>query len=372
MVTVRHAGGSYPVVIEIGAISQLPTVVAEWLPGRRIVAITDRNVARAIDHDLKVPVLVIPPGEGSKTRRRWSDLTDQLLALGFGRDSGLVAIGGGVVGDLAGFVAATFQRGVPYVQVPTSLLAMVDASVGGKTGVNTHHGKNLVGAFHPPVGVLIDPSAVRTLRSPHLRGGLVEAIKHGIVADAAYLDWIDAHQTRLLARDPEILRQLVRRSVEIKATIVGADEREGGRRAILNAGHTIGHALEWVSGYRRSHGDAIALGLVIEARIATRLDLVPAGAAAAMAERFAGLGVPLDLPAAGEDDGLIEAMTRDKKSRAGALRFALPRAPGALIGLPEWTTEVPVNVVRQALGDHRAAPQPPFSTPFPHPDTTKE
>lgn len=355
MVTVRHPGGSYPVVIEIGAIDRLPAVVTEWLPGRRIGVITDRNVARAIDQDLGVPVLVVPPGEGSKTRRRWSDLTDQLLDLGFGRDSGLVAIGGGVVGDLAGFVAATFQRGVPFVQVPTSLLAMVDASVGGKTGLNTHHGKNLVGAFHPPVGVLIDPNAVRTLGSTHLRGGLVEAIKHGLVADAGYLDWIDAHQAQLLARDPEILRQLVRRSVDIKAAIVGADEREGGRRSILNAGHTVGHALEFVSGYRRSHGDAVALGLVIEARIAARLDLAPARAASELAARFAGLGAPLDLPAAEEDDRLIEVMARDKKARGGALHFALPRAPGALIEAAEWTTEVSGDVVRHALADHRSA-----------------
>ncbi len=310
-------------------------------------------MARIIDHTLKVPVLVVPPGEGSKTRRRWSDLTDQLLALGLGRDAGLVAVGGGVVGDLTGFVAATFLRGIPYVQVPTSLLAMVDASVGGKTGLNTHHGKNLVGAFHPPMGVLIDPTVVRSLPSAHVRGGLVEAIKHGLVADAEYLSWIAGHETELMARDPEALRRLVRHSVEIKAAIVAGDEHETGRRAILNAGHTVGHALEWVSGYRLPHGDAVGLGLVIEARIATLLGLAPDGLGSELAARLARIGVPLELPAADQDDRIVEAIGRDKKVRAGSFRLALPRAAGGLASAPEWTTEVSADIVRQALGGHR-------------------
>lgn len=354
--TVHHAAGSYPVVIEPGALNQLPALVAEWLPARRLAVITDRHVARVIDHALKVPVLVVPPGEGSKSRRRWSDLTDQLLDLGFGRDGGLVAVGGGVVGDLTGFVAATFQRGIPYVQVPTSLLAMVDASVGGKTGLNTHHGKNLVGAFHPPAGVLIDPVVIQSLGSTHVRGGLVEAIKHGLVADAEYLAWIDGHQAELSARVPEVLARLVRRSVEIKAAIVAEDELETGRRAILNAGHTVGHALEWLSGYRLPHGDAVALGLVVEARIATLLGLAPAGLAEELAARFAGIGVPLALPAADQDDRLLDVMRRDKKVRDGAFRLALPRTPGALATSSEWTTEVSGSIVRQALGSHRDAP----------------
>lgn len=353
--TVPHAAGSYPVVIEPGSLSRLPALVAEWLPARRLALITDRNVARAIDHALKVPALVVPPGEGSKSRRRWSDLTDQLLDLGFGRDGGLVAVGGGVVGDLTGFVAATFQRGIPYVQVPTSLLAMVDASVGGKTGLNTHHGKNLVGAFHPPAGVLIDPVVVKSLGSVHVRGGMVEAIKHGLVADAEYLAWIDRHQGELTARAPEVVGELVRRSVGIKAAIVAGDERETGRRAILNAGHTIGHALEWVSGYRVPHGDAVGLGLVVEARIAALLGVAPDTLASELAERFARLGVPLGLPDPDQDDRLLEAMRRDKKVRDGAFWLALPRAPGVLVTAAEWTSVVPEAIVRQALGAHREA-----------------
>ncbi len=340
-------------VIEPGALGSLAAFAAESLPGRHLAVITDRNVARVITHDLKAPVLVVPPGEGSKSRRRWSDLTDQLLDLGFGRDAGLVAVGGGVVGDLTGFVAATFHRGIPYLQVPTSLLAMVDASVGGKTGLNTHHGKNLVGAFHPPVGVLIDPGAVRTLRSAHVRGGVVEAIKHGLVADPAYWAWIEDHLPALLARDPVVIGQLVRQSVEIKAAIVAGDEHEQGRRAILNAGHTVGHALEWLSGYRLPHGDAVGLGLVIEARIAALLGLAPASLAAELADRLARTGVPLGLPDAARDDELLDAMRRDKKVRHGSFRLALPREPGRLAQSAQWTTEVPDDIVRQALGNHR-------------------
>lgn len=340
-------------VIETGALGRLAAFAAETLPGRRLAIITDRNVARVIDHDLKAPVLVVPPGEGSKTRRRWSDLTDQLLDLGFGRDAGLVAVGGGVVGDLTGFVAATFHRGIPYLQVPTSLLAMVDASVGGKTGLNTHHGKNLVGAFHPPAGVLIDPAAVRTLRSAHVRGGVVEAIKHGLVADAGYWDWIDRHRAELLARDPAVVGHLVRHSVEIKAAIVATDEYEHGRRAILNAGHTVGHALEWLTGYRLPHGDAVGLGLVIEARIAAGCGLAPDTLATDLSDRLVRVGVPLELPDPDRDDELLAAMRRDKKARHGAFRLALPRVPGALAEAADWTTEVPDDVVRQALGSHR-------------------
>jgi 3-dehydroquinate synthase len=196
---------------------------------------------------------------------------------------------------------------------------------------------------------------VRSLGSAHVRGGLVEAIKHGLVADAEYLAWIDDHCPELLARDPDVLAQLASRSVEIKSAIVATDERENGRRAILNAGHTVGHALEWVSGYRLPHGDAVALGLVIEARIAALLDLAPESLVFGLVERFTRIGAPLALPAADQDDRLLEAMGRDKKAREGSLRLALPRQPGALIAAAEWTTAVPRSIVRQALGRHRNA-----------------
>ncbi|MHB1330218.1 MAG: 3-dehydroquinate synthase [Gemmatimonadales bacterium] len=352
---VRHASGHYPVIIRAGLLDDLAGLADEILPGRRLVAITDRNVARAIPPTLKCPFLVVAPGEGSKTRRRWADLTDQLLALGLTRSGALVAIGGGVVGDLTGFVAATFLRGIPFLQVPTSLLAMVDASVGGKTGVNTRHGKNLVGAFHPPAAVLIDPLAVQSLRSAHVRGGLMEAVKHGLVADAAYYDWIADSARLLLNRDPATIASLVRTSVAIKAQVVGEDEKEGGRRAILNAGHTVAHALERWSGYRIPHGDAVGIGLHVETVLAEDLGLAPPGSADLLQRRLAGLGLTLTLPPPSDDDALIESMHHDKKVQDHAIRFALPRAPGVLASLTaEWTTAVADDIVRQSLGRARS------------------
>jgi 3-dehydroquinate synthase len=351
---VAHAGGRYPVDVAPGGLAGLPALLDDVAPRRRVAVITDRNVARSVPMPLKAPTLVVPPGERAKTRTRWRTLTDRLLDLGFGRDSVVVAVGGGVVGDLAGFVAATFLRGVPCVQVPTSLLAMVDASVGGKTGVNTRHGKNLVGAFHPPAAVLIDPAVLTTLRTAHLRNGLVEAVKHGLVADAAYLDWIAAHAAGLTAREPAALTALVRRSVEIKAEVVGADEREAGRRAVLNAGHTVGHGIERVTGYRVAHGEAVAAGLVAEAALAARLGLAPGGLAADLRDRLRALGAGPVLPAAATDDAMLAAMRHDKKAEGGALRFALPRAPGRLAAGPPWTVPASDDDVRQALGTARA------------------
>jgi 3-dehydroquinate synthase len=349
-VEVRHGAGCYPVRIESGLTRRLRELVHDYLPDRRVAVITDRTVARAIPHGLEVPTLVIAPGEGSKTRGRWSALTDRLLALGFGRDAGIIALGGGVVGDLAGFVAATYLRGIPWIQVPTSLLAMVDASVGGKTGVNTPDGKNLVGAFHPPQAVLADPEVLRTLHRDHVAAGLVEAIKHGIVADAAYFEWIEAHREALQSLDPERLAELIAWSVRIKAQVVGEDERESGRRAVLNAGHTIGHAVEQVSGYSLLHGDAVAIGLVTEAALAHRAGIAQHN----LAERIRPLLVALDRPVAVDSawpaDALLDAMRHDKKVRAGAIRFALPNTLGVMArDGARWTIALPPDLVRTVL-----------------------
>ena len=219
----------------------------------------------------------LPAGRASKTREQWARLTDALLEQGFGRDSGIVALGGGVAGDLAGFVAATYMRGLPYVQVPTTLLAMLDASVGGKTGVDTPQGKNLIGAFHPPAAVIADPLVLGTLPERDFRGGMAEAVKHGLIADAAYFAWMERNADALLRRDQAALTRLVRRSVEIKAEVVSGDEREAGRRAILNAGHTVAHALEHATAYALPHGEAVALGLVAECALAERSAWRPTG-----------------------------------------------------------------------------------------------
>lgn len=356
LVRVTHATGSYPVFVQPGLLSRLPAMAAEFLPKRRLAVITDRTVARFIAPGLDVATLVVAPGEASKSRARWTALTDRLLDLGFGRDSAIVAVGGGVVGDLAGFVAATYQRGIPWLSVPTSLVAMVDASVGGKTGVNARHGKNLVGAFHPPVAVLADPALLATLHPAHLGAGLVEALKHGIVADQDYFGWIGAQSEALLRRDPHVLSELVARSVVIKAGIVSGDEREEGRRAILNAGHTVGHAIERVSEYGVLHGDAVAIGLVVEALLAHRLGLAERALAPTIRLALEQLGRATLLDPAWTDTALLDAMAMDKKVRAEALRFALPVAIGAMAGVDSnWTVAVSRDLVQIVLSTARSS-----------------
>lgn len=349
-VAVRHRHGEYPVLVGPGLLEDLPALAARYLPGRRLAVITDRNVARALDSPLPVPSLVVAAGERSKSRRRWADLSDRLLDLGFGRDTALVALGGGVVGDLAGFVAATYLRGVPWLQVPTTLLAMVDASVGGKTGVDTPHGKNLVGAFHPPAAVVADPRALRTLPEATYRAGLAEVIKHGLIADEAYLRWVGGHTETILAREEATMVRLVHRSVELKGGIVERDEFETGERAILNAGHTVAHAIEAVSGYVVPHGEAVAIGLVAEAALAEELGLAGPGLADTVRTMNESLGLPVSLPEDFTVDDLLDAMRHDKKAREGAVRFALPAAIGRMARDGDrWTVAVEAPQIAAAL-----------------------
>jgi 3-dehydroquinate synthase len=355
IVTVGHGAGSYPVFVEPGLMPRLPALAAEHLAGRRLVVITDRTVGRLVPHGLDAPTLVIAPGEGSKSRARWGALTDRLLDLGYGRDTGIVALGGGVVGDLAGFVAATYLRGVPWVQVPTSLVAMVDASVGGKTGINTSRGKNLIGSFYPPAAVLADPAVLATLHPEHLGAGLVEALKHGIVADAEYFVWIEEHAERLLAKEPDLLAELVARSVKIKATIVSEDERERGRRAILNAGHTVGHAIEQVTEYTVLHGNAVSIGLVTEALLSHRLGFAERALAPTIRLALERLERPTLLDANWRDADLLSAMAHDKKVRRETLRFALPSGIGEMAGADSnWTVPVSRDMVRIVLSTARS------------------
>lgn len=353
---IEHRNGSYPVFVEPGLLRELAARAAELLPDHRLVIVTDRTVGKLVSHDLEVPTLVVAPGEVSKTRGRWSALTDRLLDLGYGRDAAIIALGGGVVGDLAGFVAASYLRGVPWLQVPTSLVAMVDAAIGGKTGVNTPHGKNLVGAFHPPVAVLSDPVTLRSLHPDHLGGGLVEALKHGIVTDAEYFAWIVTQGPRLLAGEVPALTELIERSVAIKAAIVSGDERESGRRAVLNAGHTVAHAIEVVTDYSISHGDAVAIGLVTEALLAHRLGLADRALAPTIRLALEQLGRPTLLDPGWSDDALLDAMAHDKKVRRERLRFALPTGIGAMAGADSnWTVAVSTDVVRVVLGTARTS-----------------
>jgi 3-dehydroquinate synthase len=354
-VEVTHALGRYPVYVEPGVIGRLEELVGDHLDVARTVLIADGNVFALLQtghlgrNPWSGPALTFPAGEGSKTREQWARLTDALLADGLGRDSGIIALGGGVAGDLAGFVAATYMRGLPYLQVPTSLLAMLDASVGGKTGVDTPEGKNLIGAFHPPVAVVADPRVLATLPERDYRGGMAEAVKHGLIADAEYFGWMEREAGALLRRDEAALTHLVRRSVEIKAEVVSADEREAGRRATLNAGHTVAHALERVTGYGLPHGEAVALGLVAECALAEELGLAPTGVGGRVAGLLARLGLPVRLAGPLDAGQVVAAMASDKKNRAAQVRFALPSALGCMDAREGWTHEAPEPAIRGAL-----------------------
>jgi 3-dehydroquinate synthase len=254
------------------------------------------------------------------------------------------------VGDLAGFVAATFMRGVPVVQCPTSLLAMIDASIGGKTGVDTAAGKNLVGAFHPPAAVLADVETIQTLSPAQRRAGLAEAIKHGVLADADYFARLEAQLPALLDAEPSATLDAVARSVEIKAEVVRADERENGRRKTLNLGHTLGHALEHVSGYALLHGEAVAIGMVLEARMAERLGVAQPGTAQRISEVLARAGLPVQRPAALPVDAIVDATRLDKKARGGRVEYALPARIGAMAGAESgWSLPVDDQLVHEVL-----------------------
>jgi 3-dehydroquinate synthase len=368
MMEIEVAG--YRVRIAAGAIDDVGPVCATVARARMYAVITDEHVAphwlrrvqeslaRALPASLTVSH-AIAAGEAQKTRETWARLTDWMLSAGCGRDTAVVALGGGVVGDLAGFVAATYMRGVPVVQVPTSLLAMVDASIGGKTGVDTPAGKNLVGAFHQPAAVLVDPATLATLAPAHVRAGMSEVLKHGAIADAAYFDVaaeLAARVHRVLqaadafAWDDSAVTALITRSVGIKADIVRRDEREAGRRQILNAGHTVAHAVEVVSEYSGLHGEAVAVGLVAEARIAERAGIARRGTAARLAGALGAAGLPTVLPPGLDADRLMAAMRTDKKGRGGRLAFALLAEVGKAAGSDAgWTSFIEDDVVRAAL-----------------------
>ena len=371
IVPVRHALGAYDVHVEAGALLALPEMLATALGARPMVLITDDIVgryydewtrattdarahgARASDAGIRLRCesrLVFPAGEASKTRETWMRLSDEMLTAGFDRHAAVVALGGGVVGDLAGFIAATYLRGIPYAQVPTTLLAMLDASVGGKVGVDTAMGKNLIGAFHPPAIVVADPLTLLSLPDRVFRSGLAEAVKHGLIADAAYFAWIETNARRLLARDLEALTHLVHRSVVLKADVVSADEREAGRRAILNAGHTIAHGLELESHFRLPHGEAVGLGLIAECRIAEELGVASTGLADRVSSLLRTLGLPTRTGDGVHLPRVLEAMTHDKKNRDGQVRLSLPSGLGQMHeGGGSWTLPVPPELLSTTL-----------------------
>lgn len=337
------------------------------LPRRRLAIITDETVEPLYAERLaaacgapRPEVLTVPAGEASKTREQWTRLTDALLARRFGRDSAILALGGGVVGDLAGFVAATYMRGIPVVQVPTTLLAMLDAAIGGKTGVDTNAGKNLVGAFHQPELVIADPRLLATLPGAQWRNGLAEAVKHAVIASPPDFVWLATHVASIVRdggpRD-EVAERLVRRNIRLKADVVARDEREAGVRRILNFGHTIAHAIETLSAYTMLHGECVAIGMVVEARIAARAGIAEPGLAGDIAQLLTDAGLPTALPAGAEPEAVLGATRADKKARQSLVEYALPSRLGVMAGSDRgYATPVDDRVVLGALNESRAAP----------------
>ena len=349
-------GGGYEIHVREGALRDAGLLVARFAPAHHIAIVSDHVVAAiyavplaaalsSVLRGARVSTHAIDPGERAKTRETWSALTDALLDAGAGRDTTVVALGGGVVGDLAGFVAATYMRGVPVVQLPTTLLAMVDASVGGKTGVDTPAGKNLVGAFHPPAVVIADVSTLETLPERELRAGVAEMIKHAVIGDAGQLE-----RVATLAHSREEMASAIRESVAIKARVVREDAREHGLRKILNFGHTLGHAIEAASGYSLLHGEAVAIGMVLESRLAERMGVAERGTARAVEDAVRAARLPVAIPSGIAADAVLAGTRSDKKARGGRVEYALPARVGAMAGGESgWSIAAPDADVRAIL-----------------------
>lgn len=359
------AGAARSVGVRVGpgALGALVDRLAACAAGRLVAVVTDSNVAvlhgrrllRALgSRGARAHLLVFPAGEKHKTRETKAALEDRLAALGAGREVAIVALGGGVTGDLAGFLAATWQRGVALFQAPTSLLAMVDAAVGGKTGVDLPSGKNLVGAFHQPEGVYADTLVLRTLPARELARGLAEAVKAAVVGDAALFRALEEGAPGILSREPETLERVVERALRVKVRLVARDERDAGARAALHFGHTVGHAIEAVSAYRCPHGEAVALGMLAEARLAAELTGFPRRHADRLGAVLRSLGLARAWPRSARPEALMAAMRLDKKARAGTIRCALPARIGAMPDGDDPTTPVGEEFMRRALSDAAA------------------
>ena len=335
---------TYPVLVGGGLLARAGELIAPLLRRPRVAVVSDRTVhalhgaslaASLATAGVDVHAVTIPPGEQTKSFDGLADLTDRLLALELDRGDMVVAFGGGVVGDLAGFAASIFKRGVDFIQIPTTLLAQVDSSVGGKTAIDTPRGKNLIGAFHQPRLVLADLDVLATLPDRQMRAGYAEVIKYGLLGDFGFFEWLESNGQAVLARDPEALGHAVARSIEMKAEIVGEDEREtGGRRALLNLGHTFGHALEAETGFDDAllHGEGVALGCALAFRFSASLGLISGQDAERAGAAIAAAGLParLDQIAGGPfaADRLVGHMGQDKKAEGGRLTFILVRAIG--------------------------------------------
>jgi 3-dehydroquinate synthase len=345
---------SYPILIGDGLLGQ-PDLLGQHVPARDVLIVSNTTVAplyldtlSAALEPRRVVEVILPDGESHKTLANVARILDVLVANRFARDCTVVALGGGVVGDMAGFAAATYQRGVPYVQVPTTLLSQVDSSVGGKTGVNHPGGKNLIGAFHQPIVVLADTRTLTSLPPRELRAGLAEVIKYGLICDAQFFTWLETHIEELLAGDPAALARVIHRSCEIKAEIVGRDEREQGDRALLNLGHTFGHAVESATGYKQwLHGEAIGAGLLMAAAMSRECGLMTAEDVVRVERLIARTGLPTHIDAVSPETA-HEYMRIDKKVQSGRIRLILLRK----IGEAFITADYPESALERTLQEY--------------------
>jgi 3-dehydroquinate synthase len=361
MHTVNVSLGERSYDIEIGAgLDRAGERLRDLGLGRKMALVTNPVVkelyGKKLIESLKsagflVMSVEIPDGEQHKNLDWANAIYTALLVNSFDRKSALVALGGGVIGDLTGFAAATFMRGIPFVQVPTTLLAMVDSSVGGKTGVNHPMGKNMIGAFYQPRKVLMDLAVLRSLPKEEFLSGMAEVIKYGVIRDAALFDYLEANRERILNLDPEALDRIITRSCEIKAEVVGADEREGGLRAILNFGHTVGHAIETAEQYSMRHGEAVAIGMVYASRLARASGLCDPSVPQRIENLIRSYGLPADMtvlkrrPSVTE---LMDTMQIDKKAEAGKVRFILPKKIGDVAISKDWEEAA----LRRVLEEH--------------------
>ena len=353
---------AYDIVIGPGVLAETGARIAALAPGARCAVVTDENVAplhlaaleaSLCDTGLAAPSIVLPAGEATKSFAHLQRTVEALLDARLERGDLVVALGGGVIGDLAGFAASVARRGMGFVQVPTSLLAQVDSSVGGKTGINTPQGKNLVGAFHQPRLVIADTAVLDTLSAREFRAGYAEVVKYGLLGDAPFFAWLQANLDAVMTGGPARV-EAIARSCRAKASIVARDEREAGERALLNLGHTFGHALEGITGYRSDvlvHGEGVAIGMVMAHAFSARMNLASPDDAARVASHLETAGLPTDLsvirPHIADADALMDFIAQDKKVARGALTFILTRG----IGRAFIARDVPASEVRAFLGD---------------------
>jgi 3-dehydroquinate synthase len=350
--TVDLGERSYPIYVGSGILTD-PSLYRQHIPSRQVMIVTNTTVAPlyydalcgALD-GYEVKRVVLPDGEEFKTLEIWNRIFDELLTRRFDRRSTLVALGGGVVGDMTGFAAACYQRGVNFIQVPTTLLAQVDSSVGGKTGVNHPLGKNMIGAFYQPLCVVADTATLDTLDGRQLSAGLAEVIKYGLINDPEFFAWLEQNMDLLLQRDAGALAQAVERSCADKANIVAADEREAGQRALLNLGHTFGHAIETGMGYGRwLHGEAVGAGMCMAARLSVRLGWIGEAEHARITRLVARAGLPVEPPKELDAEQVLSLMSVDKKVEDGRIRLVLLDG----IGKARVTSDFDPDILRDSL-----------------------